>query len=238
MQSVALALLSYRASPDVLTMFSLRQAEQELLAAGIACDVIPYSGNSILPQARNEIVAAFLETDHTDLVMIDDDVAWKAGGMLRLVRHPVDLVGGIYPGRCDPENYKIRWNTAKPYLVADPETGLLEIEAVPTGFLRFTRACLTKMVEAHPHLEYVNDTGRVETALFDFELLDRRYWGEDFTFCRRWRALGGRVWCDPEITFAHVGRKVFYGHFGNWMRNRETFNEAAQAFNDAMKGAA
>jgi hypothetical protein len=238
MQSVAIALLSYRASPDVLTMFALRQAEQELVAAGIACDVIPYSGNSILPQARNEIVAAFLESKHTDLVMVDDDVAWHAGAMLRLVRHPVDLVGGIYPGRCDPEAYKVRWDTARPHLVADPENGLLELAAVPTGFLRFTRACLTKMVAAHPHLEYVADSGRTEVALFDFELRERRYWGEDFTFCRRWREIGGRVWCDPEITFAHVGRKVFFGHFGNWLRNRADFNAAAESFRNAMTGAA
>jgi hypothetical protein len=238
MKSVALALLSYRASPDVLTAFALRQAEKELVAAGIACDVIPYCGNSILPLARNEIVTAFLESEHTDLVMIDDDVAWEAGAMLRLVTHPVDLVGGIYPGRCDPETYKVRWEMSRPHLLADPQNGLLELEAVPTGFLRLSRACLTRMVEAHRHLEYVNDSGRTEVALFDFELLERRYWGEDFTFCRRWRAIGGQVWCDPEIRFAHVGRKVFFGHFGNWLRNRDTFNEAAQAFNQAMTGGA
>lgn len=28
---------------------------------------------------------------------------------------------------------------------------------------------------------------------------------EDRTFCLRWRALGGTVWCDPRLHFAHVG---------------------------------
>lgn len=28
---------------------------------------------------------------------------------------------------------------------------------------------------------------------------------EDRTFCLRWRALGGTVWCDPRLHFGHVG---------------------------------
>jgi hypothetical protein len=42
---------------------------------------------------------------------------------------------------------------------------------------------------------------------------------EDYRFCDRWRAIGGRVWCDPEMKVDHHGIAVFKGHFGQFMRD-------------------
>ena len=44
---------------------------------------------------------------------------------------------------------------------------------------------------------------------------DLRY-SEDYSFCERWRAMGGKVWIDPSIQMGHVGLKVFQGSFGAW----------------------
>jgi hypothetical protein len=33
--------------------------------------------------------------------------------------------------------------------------------------------------------------------------------GEDITFCRRWWALGGRVFADPGFRLAHFGERCF-----------------------------
>ena len=45
-------------------------------------------------------------------------------------------------------------------------------------------------------------------------------WGEDYSFCIRWRKIGGQVWVDPEIEMGHVGYKIFQGNLGNYLRNR------------------
>jgi hypothetical protein len=34
------------------------------------------------------------------------------------------------------------------------------------------------------------------------------------------RAIGGRVWVDPEINMAHMGNKAFAGSLGQWLRGR------------------
>ena len=37
------------------------------------------------------------------------------------------------------------------------------------------------------------------------------YLSEDFTFCRRWSAIGGEVWLDASISLTHAGRASFRG---------------------------
>ena len=34
---------------------------------------------------------------------------------------------------------------------------------------------------------------------------------EDYEFCRRWRALGGKVWVDPGIWLKHFGTFAYHG---------------------------
>jgi hypothetical protein len=38
------------------------------------------------------------------------------------------------------------------------------------------------------------------------------YLSEDFTFCHRFRKLGGKVWLDTESELRHVGSMEFQGH--------------------------
>jgi hypothetical protein len=78
----------------------------------------------------------------------------------------------------------------------------------------YNRAVLEKMIEARPELKYFNDTyNRDEYALFDFELAEGQYFGEDYTFCRRARANGFTIFVDPEITLPHVGSQEYHRSF-------------------------
>jgi hypothetical protein len=40
------------------------------------------------------------------------------------------------------------------------------------------------------------------------------YLSEDYTFCRRWRALGGEVWLDTRSKLMHIGPREFAGDAG------------------------
>jgi len=52
-------------------------------------------------------------------------------------------------------------------------------------------------------------------ALFDTSLDRDRglYLPEDYTFCNRWRAMGGEIWVDVRSKFTHVGSFAFHGDF-------------------------
>ena len=49
-------------------------------------------------------------------------------------------------------------------------------------------------------------------VLFQTILNDEgHYVGEDITFCRRWRSMGGKIWADPAGSIAHVGEQIHQG---------------------------
>jgi hypothetical protein len=52
------------------------------------------------------------------------------------------------------------------------------------------------------------------TAMFDFEVTEEGYMGEDFLFCDRARELGFDVWIDPSISLGHMGVQEYTGNYG------------------------
>ena len=105
------------------------------------------------------------------------------------------------------------------------KNGLIEVLDAGTGFMLIKRGVLEQMITAFPEIKYVRDmtslnadgsidrTTDTQYALFDGSIDEesRRYLSEDYTFCRRWQKIGGRIWTDPEIVLNHVGTHVFRG---------------------------
>lgn len=217
---VMIAIPAYTGVVHMATMRSLMTDTLELIRRGDTFTLVDDIGNALIADSRGVIATKFWESDADCLVFVDSDVTWEKGALLRLVDHPVDLVAGIYPGRRDPITYPVHY-LDKPELWADPETGLLEVKSVPTGFLKLSRACIGKMIEAYPDKHYYTaERDKQFYPLFDHVFEDGYKWGEDFSFCIRWRKIGGQVWIDPEMGMGHVGYKIFQGHLGNWLRNR------------------
>lgn len=97
---------------------------------------------------------------------------------------------------------------------------LVKLKDAGTGFMCIKKEVIQQMFEAHPELSYKNDINvdnKFEPfmyALFD-TLIDpesRRYLSEDYTFCRRWQAMGGDVYLDPRTALNHVGHYTFRGN--------------------------
>jgi hypothetical protein len=216
--------------------FCMAQTFREIERARIKYKVKFVRGSSLIQLTRNQFVSDFLASDCTDLVMIDDDLSWQDGTFLRLLNHPCDVVGGVYPKREDPLCYPIR---RLPGGLFDHTTGLMEVELLPTGFLRMTRTCLEAMVAHYPELAYSDDQvpGGVAHALFWVDLADnmpegkpglKTVVGEDFSFCRKWRAMGGAVYCDTLLRFRHWGMKAFEGCYAETLPISELVPQAAE----------
>lgn len=224
MKNIWLAIPAYTGQVHLGTMSSII-AELPLLGErGYKLSILDETGNSMIAHARDLVCAKFLAGEGTDLVFIDSDVTWEPGSLLRLLEHPVDIVAGSYPQRRDPLAFFVKWIEEQENLVADPATGLLEVEGVPAGFLRITRDALTKMVLAFPQKRFADRyaPSGFAHALFDNIHEGDLYFGEDYSFCRRWRELGGKVWLDPELKMGHIGFKTFHGSIGDWLRARVT----------------
>jgi hypothetical protein len=222
MKHIMIAIPAYTGTVHMGTMRSLFTDLIELIKRGDKFTLVDDIGNALIADCRGVIATNFYHSDCDELVFIDSDVTWEAGALLKLIDHPVDLVAGIYPVRAEPLRYNVRY-LDKPELWADPQTGLLEVECVPAGFMKISRNCIEKMIEAYPNQYFHGESKTKEFyPLFDYFVNEEmKYkWGEDYSFCIRWRNIGGQVWIDPEIGMGHIGLKVFQGHLGNYLRNR------------------
>jgi hypothetical protein len=218
---VMVAIPAYSGTIHLGTMRSLFTDLLTLQARGDVWSLHDECGNALIADARALIVAQFLDSKADTLVFIDSDVSWEAGALLKLLDAPVDMVAGIYPQRKDPINYCVKWQD-KPELIADPETGLLQVDGVPAGFMKLSRKQLESMVEQYPDSEFYVETApnKKAWALFADYRIGKHKMGEDYAFCRRWTDMGGKIWINPEIKMGHCGFKTFQGHLGDWLRAR------------------
>lgn len=214
---------SYNGTPRMETFHALLEAADEIRARGWGVHFKFTVGDSLIPRARNMALAdVYYHGDHfTDLIQIDDDVVWEKGAIIRLLEHDCDVVGGAYPKRKDPIRFAVkRLKGAEP----DPRTGLMEVRMVPGGFLRIRTPAIRRMIEHYGDARAYRDPavpGGKAWALFMLELAPDEtdpspdgindLWGEDFTFCRLWREMGGKVMLDTLLSFQHIGRKSYEG---------------------------
>ena len=166
-------------------------------------------GNSLIADARNKLVARFLASAATDLVFIDSDLSWSPDDLVRLASYDVPFVAGVYQRKSRTKiDFAVKFGTS----IGMDAQRLMEVERVGTGFMRLRRDCLEKMVAAHATLRLKNPLAQDDThfyALFDTAIVDGQFIGEDFTFCDRWRAIGGQVLIDPAMNFGHHGAAAF-----------------------------
>jgi hypothetical protein len=175
-------------------------------------------GDSLVARARNNLVAAFMASGCSHMLFIDADITWLPQSVTRLLAVDKDMACGVYVKKQLPPEFV--FNTVAKSdgeCNVDPETGVIEINHAPTGFLMIKRSVIEKLMDAHPELKYresksvPDDRQKFSYGLFDTELRDGDYWGEDFTFSNRWRALGGSIWLDPTIKLQHWGMFAYEG---------------------------
>jgi hypothetical protein len=169
-------------------------------------------GGAEIDTIRNAFFAAFLRGDYTHLVMIDSDLMWDAGGIMRLIDAGEDFVAGLYPKRQYPITYPAHLKAGNRFDMTP--TGLIEVDAVPGGFVCITRRMAKQMVAKYGHLRYVHSSLGPAWDVFGKIRDGEERLSEDLSFCKRWRGIGGKIYVVPDLQMGHVGQHVFTGRFG------------------------
>ena len=164
------------------------------------------SNESNVNRARNSCAAKFLSGDATHLMFVDADIQFNPQDIVKLVAHDKDIVGGIYPQKTLPPKMVV--NTLNNGAC---EGDLVEVGTLGTGFMLIKRAVFERMIDAGAQ-KYTDAIG-LSTVENDHQYdffnctIDSqgRYLTEDWSFCRKWRELGGAIWADTSIALAHVG---------------------------------
>jgi hypothetical protein len=182
-------------------------------------------GDSILVRARDVLVSRFWESGLTDMLFVDSDISFEPETFIKIMSHPVELVGGAYRGRGDRDDYAV--SPLPEGINIHYPSGIAEVRGIATGFLRITRAAVERLIKWMPEDHWYSDEGTAPGLkirhFFDFtfdpkEPPGMRLRGEDYVFCDRFRAAGGKVWADCEVKLHHEGRQIWTGHFGDFLR--------------------
>lgn len=176
---------------------------------GYECIIRMPVGSSLLVADRNRIIQMFWELEADYLLCVDADLGWDPFAVLRLLEADKDFSGGVYPSR-DNKGFTFRPVTELDgRIVICPETKLLKMEYIPAGFMLLKRIVVEKMKEKFAHTWYSpkdpNSDKESAHCLFNTEVYDGEFWGEDYVFCRRAREAGFDIWVDPLIQFDHAG---------------------------------
>lgn len=169
---------------------------------------------SLVTRARNNLCAKMMtNTAATHFMFIDADIRFEPEAIFGMIAADKDVIGGLYPKKSLPIDYVI--NLKQGGLIQGP---LFQVDTMGTGFLLFKRNVYEKLIAAHPECKYVDDIGLGKQyepfmySIFD-TIIDERghYLSEDWTFCRRWQALGGDIWGDSRVLLNHSGHYEFKG---------------------------
>ncbi len=213
----------------------------DLMAKGIPADLYLLEGHCHVDDARNLCIWEFLRTACTDFLFIDSDVAAGSDAVSRIVSFNRDVIAGVYPYKDDTEAFPVRL-LADQAIQPEPD-GAVEVEAVPTGFLRMRRSAVERLAAAGRsyHTKEVTKESRLPPIplIFERDLDDvGERWGGDYNFCRKWRALGGQVFVDPTIHFRHHGLKGWCGNLAiHWGKAHQTQTPAFDETIVAIRGA-
>lgn len=197
---------------------------------GISLDYRFLTNESLIPRARNNLVCQFLASESTHLIFVDADIEFIPDSLLRLMISDREVVAGAYPTKSTPPRYVVTFEKGAEI---DNEK-FIELERAATGFLCIKRCVFERMKEAYPKLHYTSDI----EAQYGFESLPEEsqptkehiqklkdnlysffdtshhpetneYLSEDYTFCHRWKKIGGKIWLDTTCHLSHVGTVNF-----------------------------
>ena len=217
-QKVLLATTAYDNTHAAYT-FSIQRSRELLHKHGIETAYLLLSGNCHVDDARNSVIQEFIDTDCTDIVFLDADVAWEPEQLVRLCQHDADIVGGVYPFRSSD---KLDDMPVRMIQEASPnDCGLIEVEGLPAGFMRIRRDVIVQLsMHAESYALKKSDGLTTVYILFERTLESGTRWGGDLKFCHKWRALGGKVYADYEMRLGHACKEIIYGSLAEVMRRR------------------
>jgi len=215
-RDACLAIPSY-ASVSLAFVYALATSIKELQARGISCGLMLLQGHCHVDDARNDLAKEVLKEGYQQLIFIDADMLWRADDLARLIAAPEDMVAGIARYKLDDESYPCRHlHTAE--LHANVH-GHIEVEGVPTAFLKIRRYVLESVAAvSKSYLVREDDTERTPMLFERTIATDGRRFSGDYSFCHKWRAIGGSIFIDPMARLGHIGEKEFSGCYGAFLR--------------------
>lgn len=211
MKNLVIAIPTLQAKLPIQTTGQLMQLQHLLNKRGIGLSLIYAEGCSLVPKARNRLVATFRDIPGDAILFLDDDIIFQATDAMKLVDHMeagAEVVAGIYVTKTEPPFFMSTPKREDGKLVFKGD--LVEMERIPAGFMMVSRDVINACCDAVPDYE---DVDKPHWAVFQTPTNSEGIIGEDYFFCDLVRSLGWRIYVEPDMTLQHVGKTHYAASF-------------------------
>jgi hypothetical protein len=213
--------------PELKMMYSLYQSI--LSCPGHRIRLYYNENDSLISRVRNVHLSIFFyeypECDY--FVSLDSDLeivnCFASNNIFaKLIGCQKEFVGGLYalkmPGEVKCSSIPMEHDKRIHF-----DSGLVEMRWLSSGCWCLHRSVVKKMIDAYPDLTYNGDdnaSGKKIHALYmpaiysmddphDPSKKFKKYLSEDWSFCQRWKGIGGEIFADTSIALRHIGKTSF-----------------------------
>ena len=114
--------------------------------------------------------------------------------------------------------------------------GVIEVSHAPTGCMLIKKQVFDKMIKAYPNdkieqATIVNGIAVIDEYNYNFfdtihDPETKKYYGEDFGFCKKWTAIGGKCYCYVNDDITHIGEYAYNGKLMDNLDLSKTVDES------------
>lgn len=201
--------------------------------------------SSLVTQGRNLCVSGFIESGMTHMLFVDSDILMNAESIFKMIDRDKDVISIPYPlktfnwdkafdaikkGDVKKPSDIHKWTNSYPMRVKDTNDivvteGVIEVTHSPTGCMLIKKEVFDKMIKHYP------DKGIVQKTVINGEYVNRphlwnffdcihdpetkTYLGEDFSFCKLWKDIGGKCYAFIDDPIMHIGEHQYTGRFAD-----------------------
>lgn len=219
-----------RPVPQYVT--SLEASLPLIEAAGWEHSFVCQVGCPYISAARANMTRAALDTKPDVMVYLDHDLEWDAEDLVTLLETEGDVVAGTYRckigdsetgGSGNDEQYMgkpVYQPDGKPTCRASD--GAISASLIPAGFLKISIHAINEFMLAYPDLCY-GPLYHQSIDLFNHGAYQRIWWGEDYSFARRYKEKCGDIWIVPNLNINHCTKdekgqeKVYKGNYHEYL---------------------
>ncbi len=213
--------------PYQVCLDSLEASIPLIKAAGWDEGTVYQIGCPYIDAARQMMLRKALDAKATVIVFIDHDLSWDPPDLLKLIETDAAVAAGTYRFKGPKEQYMgavFPGPDGTPIVRAD---GCVKAHSIPAGFLKITRWGVNKFAEQFPDLLYGEPCNRM-IALFQHGVHEHVWYGEDYSFARRWNEKCGDVWIVPNLNITHhLGDQPFPGNFHQFLLRQDGGSESS-----------
>jgi len=162
--------------------------------------IVPVAGMPFC-HARNRLCMMALESGVDYILMLDSDVIPPKDAILRLMRHNLPIVSGVYHRRSNPAGIPVMMKPVGQWVIDYPKNALIEVDVVGAGMLLIRRDVLEDLQPVMPGKHWFYWGVDMQGLLPQEKCLS-----EDFVFCREVnKQLGHKIMVDTSVQCLHVG---------------------------------